>query len=84
MDFDEWLGVSVEIGSKEKTCHTYILYVCMYVRLAHTGAGQQEALKEAWDKDILEEDDIPLDDRCHIGRRKAISRVFHGRVHMGN
>ena len=46
MDFDGWLGVSVKVGSKEKILPTRV----------------QNALKEAWDKDILEEDDVPLDD----------------------
>ena len=46
MDFDSWLGAEVKVGSKLKS---------LPVRV-------QNALKEAWSQDVLEEDDVPADD----------------------
>ena len=45
MDFGEWLGAEVKIGQKDKVLPDRV----------------KVALTEAWDKDILEEDDVPED-----------------------
>ena len=45
MDIAAWLGAEVKIGQREKGLPDRV----------------QDALKEAWDKDVLEEDDVPED-----------------------
>ena len=46
MDFDEWLGAEVKVGSKLKTLPERV----------------RDALKEAWSTGVLEEDDVPEDE----------------------
>ena len=45
MDFDEWLGVEVAVGKKSRSLPNRV----------------QEALKKAWEDDVLEEDDVPVE-----------------------
>ena len=46
MDFDGWLGAEVKVGSKLKSLPDRV----------------QDALKEAWSAQVLEEDDVPEDE----------------------
>ena len=45
MNFDEWLGVEVQVGKKTRSLPTRV----------------QETLKKAWEDEVLEENDVPTE-----------------------